>query len=193
MTSPALLGLSGYARAGKDTVASILVEDHGYQAIAFADLLRTCVQTLNPIVGLDVDGDYVRYCEALEVFGYEGAKESAYGDEFRVILQRMGTEVGRKLLGQNIWVEATINSLEPGVKYVITDCRFPNEAQAVAERGGVVVRVNRPGFGPANAHPSETSLDDWAFDVILDNAGSLTDLRTKVAGNLRYLSLRNSR
>ena len=184
-----VIGLSGYARAGKDSVAKMLVEYHGFTAVAYADLLRSCVEALNPILGVDNYERVWRYQDALHSFGYEGAKESFVGDEFRGVLQRMGTEVGRKKLGDNIWVEATMNSLVPGGRYVITDCRFPNEAQAVLDKAGYVVRVNRPGYGPANAHPSETSLDDWLFDWYIPNDGTLEQLSDRVALMLHELGL----
>lgn len=188
---PYVVGLSGYARSGKDTVAKILRDDHGYTPIAYADLLRSCVEALNPIVGVD---DFtnpkpkaIRYLDAKEAWGYEGAKESPYGDEFRGVLQRMGTDVGRNLLGGNIWVEATMNSLETGQRYVVTDCRFPNEAQAVLNKNGFMIRIKRPGFGPANDHLSETALDRWPFDLIIDNISTVAELAHVVDGYVRWM------
>lgn len=77
-------------------------------------------------------------------------------------------------------------------KWIITDCRFPNEANTVKEKGGLVIRVNRSNNGLAcagdleenmktNFHPSETALDSYnQFDYIIDNSGSLEDLIEKV-------------
>lgn len=65
--------------------------------------------------------------------------------------------------------------------WIITDCRFENEAQAVKAHGGVVVRINRPGVDAVNAHSSETSLDNWNFDYTINNDGSIEDLLVKVA------------
>jgi len=70
---------------------------------------------------------------------------------------------------------------------VVTDVRFPNEAQAVADRGGVLIRVRRPGVGPAKdkvgrVHESEVALDGWAFDHTLINDGSVRDLHLKLYG-----------
>ena len=62
----------------------------------------------------------------------------------------------------------------------MTDVRFPNEAQRIKDLGGVVWRVKRPGVGPANYHESETALDDWPFDAVLENDGNLVDLSLKV-------------
>lgn len=173
-----LLGISGYAQAGKDTIADRLCDVHGFQRVAFADLLRRCAEALNPIVGVDPDGSPVTYVETLEFNGYEASKHLF--PEFRGILQRLGTDVGRKLLDDNIWVDATLASLKTGVDYVITDARFTNEAQAIIDNGGLMVRVEREGTGPVNDHPSETALDDWFFDYTIQNNGTIEELNDKV-------------
>lgn len=192
-----LIAISGYARAGKDTVADRLCDVHGWERLAFADLLRECAKALNPIVGqvlvelpmlgtdkveyLETDG-LVTYQESLERYGYDKSKELY--PEFRGILQRLGTDVGRRLLDDNIWVDATLAKCEEGKNYVFTDARFPNEATAISGRGGRVVRVERPGVGPANDHPSETSLDDWPFDAVYQNDGTIDDLNAWVDEHL---------
>ena len=198
---PRLIGLSGWARAGKDTVAARLVSEHGYTKIGWADLLRACVVALDPVVGLEYQAPrafgprdqvpyrLVRYTEVLDRYGYEGAKSSPFAEECRGALQKMGTEVGRNLLGADIWVQATMNSLDPAKRYVFIDCRFPNEADAVRDAGGKVLRVRREGVGPANDHASETSLDDYRFDVIIDNDATIEALNGEVDRVLRYLGL----
>jgi hypothetical protein len=72
------------------------------------------------------------------------------------------------------------NSYPDKSNWILTDCRFPNEAQAVKERGGMIIRINRPGITAVNAHPSETSLDDYDFDAVIDNDGTIEDLYNKV-------------
>jgi hypothetical protein len=121
----------------------------------------------------------------------------------RTILQLLGTEAGRKIIHPNIWVNALFADyednksewlLEINSKWIITDCRFPNEAQAVKDRGGIVIRVERDDFVNnyntnerfkvrihKNEHPSETALDDYdGFDYVIDNNGSIEDLIEKV-------------
>lgn len=178
------IGLSGYARSGKDAVAKILVEEHGYVRVSWADKLREAVYALDPIVGWTglLRRRPVRYSALIDAIGYEAAKDHlVYGPEVRRTLQRMGTEAGRNVLGENVWVDALVNSMENGKRYVIPDTRFPNEALAITERmAGEVWRVNRPGFTPTNSHPSETALDGWQFNVNLNNDGTLDDLRINV-------------
>lgn len=112
----------------------------------------------------------------------------------RLMLQLLGTEAGRGILHQNIWVNslmADYNSQKSN--WVITDTRFPNEAEAVLWRGGLLIRVNRPCFKcggsgyhkmdcrPPSEHLSETGLDKYKkWSYVIDNNGSLEDLVKKV-------------
>lgn len=187
-----LVGLSGYARSGKDTVASILVYDHGFTRVAFADVLKDCLLALNPIVETWADGnvddhwaEYDRVKDIIDIFGWDKAKERY--PELRELLQRLGTEVGRSILGENIWVDAAMSKVLDFGRvrgdFVFSDARFLNEARAITPHGEVW-RVNRSGVGPANDHISEVGLDDWPFDRIIANNGTLEDLSDVVAQNI---------
>lgn len=179
-----IVGVSGYARSGKDTVAKILVQDHGFQQTAFADPLRDCLLALNPLIQYKLD--YLRLREGVEWYGWERLKEVS--PDVRPLLQRMGTDVGRNILGPDTWIDVTLNKMQQpgrpenrGQSWVISDCRFLNEATAIDNAGGVVIRVHRPGFGPANDHISEVALDDYAFDQHIINNGTEADLRVSVS------------
>jgi hypothetical protein len=162
---PFLLGLSGYAGAGKDELGKAT----GFQRVAFADPMREAMVTLNPKIQCRR-----RLADTVQELGWDAAKR-AY-PEIRELLQRFGTEVGRELFGENVWVDLAVNNLTPGDKYVVTDVRFPNEAQKIKEMGGFVYRINRPGVEPPNAHYSERALADWKFDGFVENDGTLDDL-----------------
>jgi hypothetical protein len=166
-----LIGLSGYAGAGKDEVARIL-KPYGWQRASFADPLRTALYALNP----RIHGTPLQFL--VDVLGWDTAKRET--PEIRRLLQRLGTEVGRNLFGQDFWVDQAMRSLEEGGRYVFTDCRFPNEADAIRARGGRVFRVWRPDVTAVNAHPSETALDDYDFDGVIANDQSLPLLPSKV-------------
>lgn len=184
-----LIGISGYARVGKDTLASFIV-GHGYEQRSFAAPLKQMLYDLNPTVRLGRDardactGDYIYATiqEIVDSVGWEGAKTDT---EVRQLLQRLGTDAGRKNLGENVWVDALLNAPSAG-RVVVADCRFPNEAQAIRDDGGIVIRLTRPGFGPVNAHVSETALDTFWFDCVVQNNGAIGDLGTaadRIVGN----------
>lgn len=118
----------------------------------------------------------------------------------RDFLQKLGTDGLRDGLHPNVWVNALFADYEcthtdhvPGgldcTNWIITDCRFPNEAQAVKKYRGIILRVNRPGVTAVNAHPSETALDDWGYDDVIDNSGSLEDLLAEVKRVLQEQSI----
>lgn len=91
----------------------------------------------------------------------------------RDVMQFIGTDVFRKLYS-NVWVDATLNRVQKDKTKlaIITDCRFPNEVNAIKNRGGKVIRLTRSPF--VSDHISENILDqdvyDWSnFDYIIDN------------------------
>lgn len=169
-----IVGLSGYARSGKDTIADYLVLNHGFRKMSFAAPMRDSLYALNPMVGATK-----RLVDVIDEFGWDGYKESPWGVEMRELMQRFGTEVGRNLFGQNFWIEQALSQVMDGEKVVFADVRFPNEADAVIASGGPVVRVTRGDLAPANAHISEHALDDYDFTERIDNGGSLDDLYAK--------------
>lgn len=162
-----LIGLSGYAQAGKDTTADqIILIDSTYKRVAFADKLKDLARLLDPDIDLLVRAE-----------GWEEAKKNP---EVRIFLQRLGTSA-RTIFGEMAWIHAAFPShTDWDWKTVVTDVRYPNEAQYIQARGGKLIRITRPGVGPANSHISETALDNWGFDAILENNGSREDLRRKL-------------
>jgi hypothetical protein len=121
----------------------------------------------------------------IDEYGWDGYKETPYVSEVRPLLQRLGTEAGREVLWDSIWIDAAFAGLDPEGKYVIADARFPNEADAVTSRGGVLWRIERLGNEPARLpdgtiHRSETSLDEYPFDLTLHNNGTLEQFHEAV-------------
>lgn len=70
--------------------------------------------------------------------------------------------------------------------WIITDLRFPNEAKAIKSKDGITIRINRPNMfnaaikSLAIEHESETALDDYEFDYVIENNGTIDDLIEKV-------------
>ena len=109
----------------------------------------------------------------------------------RDFLQKLGTEGLRDGLHTNTWVNALMADYKcvPADRapngwdcdnWIITDTRFPNEAQAIKDADGIIIRVTRPGIGPVNDHPSETGLNQWKFDYEIQNDSSLNELINSV-------------
>ncbi len=168
-----VLGLSGWARSGKDTVADYLVENHGYTKVSFAQPMKEAMYRLNPRITVnEMSNTALRV--AVDVYGWEGLKERS--PDIRGLLQRFGTEVGREMFGDDFWVDYALSNIPDGAKAVIADVRYPNEANAIKALGGKVFRVSRDGVGPANEHASEHALDGYEFDGQIDNNGTIEGL-----------------
>ena len=139
----------------------------------------------------------------------------------RKLLQQLGTDVCKQI-HPNIWVnglfanykdirwinKAHIDFMNTGKfnkkddksiypNWIITDVRFPNELEAIKDRNGIVIRIergieNRIKFLDINEHEvlknkrlikehkSETALDDYIFDEIINNNGTIKELIKKI-------------
>ena len=171
-----IVGLAGKAGSGKDEVASILIRDHGFTRVAFADVLKQVALDLDPRVGGITRLSHI-------VNGRGGWDEAKKYPEVRRTLQNLGVAI--RAVDANFWVRNSgLETLvERGVDVVVSDVRFPNEAQYIcAQPEGVMYRVYRPSTsltGENGDHSSETELDKWLFPQI-NNSGLLANLSDEV-------------
>lgn len=219
-----IIGVSGYAGSGKDTVGELIqyveATDSGFDFYGKKPEFRKGAWNWEEISGWEIK----KWAGKLKViasiltgipvkeFEDRDFKESYLGDEWdycvpyesdapwvaegettevrmsvREFLQKLGTEGLRDGLHKNVWVNALMadykapkmDQRNPS-KWIITDTRFPNEAQAIKDKRGIIIRVERPGVDPTNLHESETALDDYPFDYVIVNDGSIKDLEIKV-------------
>jgi hypothetical protein len=89
----------------------------------------------------------------------------------RDLLQKLGTEALRNGLHENTWVNALMADYTIKTNWVITDTRFPNEAEAIKQRDGIILTITNPDVSPVNRHVSETALDNYPFDYVIVNDG----------------------
>lgn len=177
-----LVGVTGYAQHGKDTLGQHLVERYGFTRYGFADALKSMALALNPHILQSWNGDGViaqRLREVVGTHGWEGAKREG---EVRRFLQVLGTEGVRDHIGEESWVNALALRLEQDgcERAVICDVRFPNEAAWVHRMGGVMVRVMRVDpetslpfdNGLGVGHASEALIDKLPYDVLVANDGT---------------------
>jgi len=156
-----VLGLTGKAGSGKDTVADYLVEHYGYEKLAFAAPLKRVAYQANPILGMDIyhPGNTITLQHAIDELGEDGVKK-VY-PQYRTFLQKLGTE-GIRSIDPDFWVKAALQSLTTDSgKYVFTDVRFPNEAKAIRSLSGELWHVVRPNVTPGPEHSSEA----WAGNL----------------------------
>lgn len=144
-----LIGLAGYAKAGKDTCADALVSN-GFSRIAFADPLKDIARAI----------------------GWDGNKD----DIGRQLLQDLGVSL-RDFISTSVWVERAEEAIEEiAGPVVISDVRFPNEVAMVRRRGGKVIRIERPGIEAVNGHISEHAIQGEVWDGVYINDSSLEEL-----------------
>jgi hypothetical protein len=174
-----IIGLSGYAQSGKNTVADILVDYHGFTQLAFADAIRDFIYEINPMVACSPTG-YLQ--DLVNLKGWDEAKQEP---QVRKLLQSTGL-AGRNMIDEYLWVAMTLSQVKDPHegRYVITDVRFPNEAAALTSQGGQIWRIERPGVDAVNDHISETALDAWIFDETILNDGTIEDLKNKIKVDL---------
>jgi len=172
-----IIGLSGYARCGKDTVAEYLVDNYGFKRVAFADGIRNALLAINPFVP-----NHTSLNEIVAAEGWEVAKLNPY---IRQMLQNFGVHA-RENWSQGFWVDLAFKQFTGG-KVVITDVRFPNEYDSIVATGGDIVRIMREGVAPINGHVSEIALDNHEFkhtihndSDLLNNNGTIEELVEKV-------------
>ena len=178
-----IIGLSGYARSGKDTVAELLCLNYDYKRVSFADPMRQALYVLSP----KLDNN-LRLSDYIDEYGWEVAKQNL---EVRRLLQVFGTEVGRKQFGSEFWIDIALKDLDNTSLTVISDVRFPNEAEAIKKLGGSIWRINRHNHSAVNGHPSEHAMDNYMFNHVIYNDGTLDDLADEVFMLVRELKLDN--
>jgi hypothetical protein len=209
----AILALNGYAKSGKDEIAKMIIEmDPTWQVKKFSNKLKQVASILTGVHPDKFEDQLFKNTPLSDDWFVWDYKTIAGGTlteptfsvdpklrsmTARELLQKLGTEAIRNGLHDNAWVNAlmidyvgmydidTDRTTYP--KWIITDCRFHNEAFAVRDRDGIIVRVNRTGVFPINSHISETAIDKYDFDYVINNDGDIEELRTKVKDLLNQI------
>lgn len=179
-----IIGVAGFARSGKDSVADVLVIDYGFVKVRFADAIREAVAALDPYVCAPTGNSCVRLSQAMHACcpnddvheQFEAMKASPYAEEVRRLLQVFGTEVGRNQFGEDFWADRGIAKAQQYDNAVICDVRFHNEVKAIEAAGGFVIRVTRPGVDALNTHDSERFVPELKVTYEVDNDSTLENL-----------------
>lgn len=178
-----LVGLTGKAGSGKDTAALGLNQHH---TMKFAEGVYDGVWKLNPLIrSATIYSIVVPLQDYVTEHGWDKAKENP---EVRRLLQAYGTEAGRDIHGPDCWINAWKRKyLTMTDNVVVTDVRFPNEADAIKELGGVVIEIMGPPRrgGVDSTHASESGIGRRA-DMTLVNEGSIEELHQRIRKMVGY-------
>lgn len=170
---PKLIALSGLMGSGKSTVADFLSTSFGFRVHKFAGPMKEMMYsfglTHEEVEGSLKDEPCAKLC----------------GQTPRHAMQTLGTQWGRDQIGPNVWVQRAARRIERdlgnGGLVVVDDLRFPNEAEAIRNLGGVVWRIERPGIA-ATGHESERM--EFDADCTILNSGSMEALHSIIERKL---------
>lgn len=194
-----IIGLSGYAGVGKDTLANYIVKlDPSFKIKKFSGKLKIIAEILTGIPAANFESQELKNksLEGWDTWAYKARNDGddvfpKYNGEpyrkamtVRELLQKLGTDAIRDNLHEDAWVNALFCDYHQNENWIITDMRFPNEYDAVKKFGGMTVRLWRPNINPVNYHESEVALDNHAFDYIASNDGKEEDWKEAAEGIL---------
>lgn len=153
-----LIGITGRAGAGKDTVADSLVTRHGFTKISWADSLKAGMAAM----GFPEPANREDKEKLIPGFNFS----------WREAAQKLGTEWGRHL-DPDIWLKTTERRMRRATdRFVIADVRFNNEADMVRRKGGVMLFLHgrAADLGENAGHASEAGvLFKPEHDHMIDN------------------------
>lgn len=163
-----ILGISGLKRSGKDTLARFFV-DRGWHRYGLADPIKAACSAI-----FDWSPDHIE--------SHKETVDPRWNISPRRGMQIMGTEVFREMLPRlvegfpaSFWISRMVQEYEglaPGAEMVVPDVRFLDEAAAIREMGGKIVKVIRPDLQPEH-HASEAEVSRITPDYVVLNDGGL--------------------
>lgn len=176
-----IVGITGLAGSGKSTAALRMRTHHGFHTVKFSAPLKNMLRTL----GLEerhIEGDLKEVpCDLLG------------GQTPRHAMITLGTEWGRNLISPKLWVNAWKRSVSehfsayPRTPALTDDLRFLDEAEALEDFDGIVIRIVRPGQGDTGSHVSETEMSQIKADYEILNDGTKERLWFKIDTLIRDL------
>jgi hypothetical protein len=159
-----IIGLAGKKQVGKSTAAGFLVAA-GFVRMSFAEPMKEVAGHLLMCMGLS-SGD---------VHFFENHKEElmpVVRVSMRHFLQTLGTDWGRNLINQDMWVNAAAKRIDDqlrlGGSVVFEDVRFENEAAFIRKRGGIILHIERD-TGLSDGHVSEAGIKFRPGDALIHN------------------------
>ena len=171
MTFPKIIGIHGPLNGGKDTIANYIIAkyNHSFQRYAFAKPIKDACMILFGFTHQQMEDRVLK--ETIDPF---------WGFSPRKATQLLGTEYGRMMLRDDVWIRRTEMEVEENDKNhittIITDVRFQNEADWVrSQENSMLIYINVPGLirDEKYKHSSEAGIDLLDSDVVIINDKSL--------------------
>jgi hypothetical protein len=185
-----IIAITAPKHSGKNVISDYLVQNYGYKEYAFAEPIK-------------------KACKEIFLFSdeqlYGNLKETIderWGISPREALQVIGTEIFQykihdyinsktfNQIGRGVWVhrfKLMVESMNIDDKLVISDLRFPHEAEIIKQYGGEIWRIQRPSLANSDTHSSETEYNDIEADKLFINDGSIYDLQLKIKNEMENI------
>ena len=163
-----LIGITGKARSGKDTIAKHLVNSHGFDHYWFSKPMKDALAVM---LGWTSEHLYGDLKEAVDPF---------YNVSPRRALQTIGTDWGRDIINKDLWLLCAERAIASSPNLVISDVRFDNEAKLIRSKGGIVICVNRHDAQEVSEHISESGVSEHLIDMTIENEGTIEQLQALV-------------
>jgi len=191
-----IISICGFAGAGKDTLAQILIDEYGFVKLSFAGIIKDIASIIfswdrNMLEGCTVESRQWR--EQIDPYWSKRLNMPQLTPRF--ILQYFGTDLFRNHFHPEIWIACVERKLQMHKNVVITDCRFENEINSIKKHGVKLIHVSRgvlPDFFhtkiiPSNIHTSETSWINADIDYTIENNGTIDDLKDKIEQLIKHI------
>jgi len=163
-----LIGFTGEARSGKDTAAAQLKSIHGFMLYAFAQPIKLACREIFGWGEQHVNGDLKEITDPL------------FNISPREAMQTLGTQWGREMINQEIWLQRAKHEMMTNKLLAVTDVRFNNEAELIKSRGGIIIKISRNDKAQVLSHKSESGISSNLIDFHIDNNGSIIELNNKI-------------
>jgi hypothetical protein len=179
-----VIGLMGVKEAGKSTVAQILAEDHEFAILEPGMQVMELLLDINPIMQTSWGiTQYARVQEVYDEVGYLGFKKFTEG---RRLLQELGTRIRER--DPYFWVNQQLSVIESNDGNIVNaSVRFENEARLISAYEGQLWYVENDRVEDSADHESETAWRDLVPAQVIENYGTLSDLRETVRNAIMSL------
>ena len=166
-----LIGLTGRKRSGKSTAAECYVDDAHFAEVQIAGPIKNGLELM---FGLSPRHFTDPVLKEQPMPGFDVSP--------RVAAQTLGTEWGRELFGEDVWIKLAMIRASGLLRrhyngVVFSDVRFDNEADMIRKAGGIIIEVLRPGLDDQDAHRSEAGLSPDRIDASIINDSDIEHLK----------------
>lgn len=187
--SQIIIGLYAPApQSGKSTLAEYLSYKYRFSRYSYAEPLKEMLRYLIWSNCSEEEVNELFYNnKSLEILK-ERTQPILWGKTYRELCQSLG-DWGRNDISPDLWVNALMNRVAARDRVVIDDVRFPNEAKAIRDKGGFLIKIVRDSATRPNDHHSEGGLENEKFDAVLTNNGSIEELFHQGVEALKNLNI----